>query len=463
MSSSIDEYESIYDAENEQSESLIQRAGENNDSIKNKKISEYLNAKESDSTGGLINVFYGRLPKKDLFRIFWLSSTLAVIIGGFWLLDSLKDAVLEKTIGLEMQPRAKILSVFANLLLVLLYSKLIDLVKKPTLFYVLGVIYSVLFFSLAKIISTAEKNVNLNKDKGPLFTVSGWVSFIVIESFGSSFVALFWAFVNSAGTLDEAKSSYGLIIAGAQVGAILGSTLATLAGPKVSISKLFYLGGTSPVLTAFFVFCYCILFEDHMPREEIVDPVIKPSQSKAEGKGALEGLKLIFRYRFVSMILGISSLYEIALTVLDYQMKVMGVEKYRASAMSEDMFSPESSSKVRESIPKNFAALMGHFGQVTNGLSLLLSLLGTSLIVRKLGLPFTLTIFPVLLVLAITVSYLNPSLWVLFMAVSSLKGLSYALNEPCKEMLYMVTSDSIKPKRGSMCSARGAPRGSVRS
>jgi hypothetical protein len=34
---------------------------------------------------------------------------------------------------------------------------------------------------------------------------------------------------------------------------------------------------------------------------------------------------------------------------------------------------------------EGFAALMGRFGQVTNGLSLLLSLLGTSLIVRRAG------------------------------------------------------------------------------
>ncbi|KAG5183443.1 hypothetical protein JKP88DRAFT_354609 [Tribonema minus] len=144
------------------------------------------------------------------------------------------------------------------------------------------------------------------------------------------------------------------------------------------------------------------------------------------------------RHRFVVMILGISCLYEIALTVLDYQMKVMGVAKFRAAALRGEGGGSAAS--------ENFAALMGRFGQATNGLSLLLSLLGTSLIVRKLGLPFTLTVFPVLLVLAIVVSYFHPSLWVLFVAVSMLKGLTYALNEPCKEMLYMVTSDSIKFK-----------------
>ena len=52
--------------------------------------------------------------------------------------------------------------------------------------------------------------------------VVGWVSFVAIESYGSLAVALFWAFTNATVDLEGAKASYGLIIAGAQVGAIIG-------------------------------------------------------------------------------------------------------------------------------------------------------------------------------------------------------------------------------------------------
>lgn len=50
----------------------------------------------------------------------------------------------------------------------------------------------------------------------------GWVSFVAIESYGSLAVALFWAFTNATVNLEGAKASYGLIIAGAQIGAIIG-------------------------------------------------------------------------------------------------------------------------------------------------------------------------------------------------------------------------------------------------
>ena len=55
---------------------------------------------------------------------------------------------------------------------------------------------------------------------------SGWISYCAIESFGSICVSLFWAFVNSSVNVETAKSAYGLIIAGANLGSIMGPTLA---------------------------------------------------------------------------------------------------------------------------------------------------------------------------------------------------------------------------------------------
>lgn len=67
-----------------------------------------------------------------------------------------------------------------------------------------------------------------------------------------------------------------------------------------------------------------------------------------------------------------------------------------------------------------------------------------SYVVRTLGLPATLRIFPCLLIVASIAAFLYPYLGVLFFFVSILKALSYALNEPCKEMLYIPTSDTIR-------------------
>ena len=55
----------------------------------------------------LFTTLYGHIALDELPRIMWLSALLCCIIGGFWLLDSLKDTVLATTVGLEHQPLSR--------------------------------------------------------------------------------------------------------------------------------------------------------------------------------------------------------------------------------------------------------------------------------------------------------------------------------------------------------------------
>ncbi|CAN0522907.1 unnamed protein product, partial [Ectocarpus sp. 8 AP-2014] len=122
---------------------------------------------------------------------------------------------------LEYQPRAKLVSVAVTLLLVIQYNRLVDSCSKPTqLFYILGACYTLLFLLVSLVLRTAPLGL-ANWGTRPARVV-GWVSFVAIESYGSLAVALFWAFTNSTVDLEAAKASYGLVIAGAQIGAIIG-------------------------------------------------------------------------------------------------------------------------------------------------------------------------------------------------------------------------------------------------
>lgn len=88
------------------------------------------------------------------------------------------------------------------------------------LFYILGACYTLLFLFISLILRSAPLGL-ANWGTRPERVV-GWLSFVAIESYGSLAVALFWAFTNATVDLEAAKASYGLIIAGAQIGAILG-------------------------------------------------------------------------------------------------------------------------------------------------------------------------------------------------------------------------------------------------
>ncbi|CAM9900141.1 unnamed protein product, partial [Choristocarpus tenellus] len=216
-----------------------------------------------------LRFLYGNLPAGDISRIAWLSLMLFSIIGGFWLLDSMKDTVLERTVGMEFQPSAKLLSVFVTLLLVIQYNRLIDTCNKPTLFYILGMSYTTIFIVLGLFLKSARFGMG-NQEANP-FRLVGWVSYVAIETYGSLSVALFWAFTNATVDLEAAKASYGLIIAGAQVGAILGSTAATLVSsrPDLHVWQLYIVGGASPAVMAALVWGYVRLFPDHLPQEQL--------------------------------------------------------------------------------------------------------------------------------------------------------------------------------------------------
>lgn len=106
---------------------------------------------------------------------------------------------------------------------------------------------------------------------------------------------------------------------------------------------------------------------------------------------------------------------------------------------------------------------MGFFGQATNSLSFCLSLLGTSFVIRNLGLRKALLLFPTLLVGAGALVYAYPSLELVFVMMLALKALSYALNNPCKELLYQPTSKAIKFKAKSWIDIFGQRGAKVRS
>ncbi len=426
-----------------------------------KRIKTYLSDTGVRESGGngVVGTLYGRLSLETRRKTGWLSLCLFVIIGGFWLLDSLKDTVLEKSIGMEYQPQAKMLSVLLTLVLVVQYNRIVDLVWKPALFYVVGGCYTGVFTVLGLVLFLTEKADDIDgggsmpsSSTATIFVshppaIVGWLSYVAIESYISVTMGLFWAYVNTSVDLEEAKACYGIIIAGAQIGAILGSTTATFASAEsvrhpLRVSTLYLIGGLTPALMSCIIwrferaFTTNSLHEGEVAANGMRQRQLSALQAAAAGMGTVKsftsGFRLMTSHRYLPLLMGVSCLYEVVLTVLDYEMKVLAVNKYRNGV---------SLSPHREG---EFAALMGHFGQTTNFLSLAMSFLGTSLIVRSLGLPLAISIFPCLLILGVLISTALPSLPTLFITVSVLKSLTYSLGEPCKEMLYMVTSDAVK-------------------
>jgi AAA family ATP:ADP antiporter len=67
-------------------------------------------------------------------------------------------------------------------------------------------------------------------------------------------------------------------------------------------------------------------------------------------------------------------------------------------------------------------------------MALFFSLVGTSYFIRKFGVTFCLTLFPILTGLVLTVVYIFPNLWIVFGGMVTIRALTYALNNPSKKI-----------------------------
>eukprot|EP01084_Bolivina_argentea_P110451 197218_1 len=388
---------------------------------------------------------YGDIPRTERFRVLWLAGILFFIVGGYWLLRSLKDPIVSTIVGVEYIPKCKILSLAVVFCLVFVYNKLIDLFPKHQLFYVVGGFYCLVFISISWML--ADPNIGLRNTNASPNRLLGWVSYCAIESFGSIYITLFWAFVNSTMNFDGAKSAYGLIIAGAQVGSILGPTLAAKCSYIFGVPLLYGMGGGLTCLMIVMVWGYVSIFGSVSIQCEGSSTQQQYSSTKVvkEKTGMLEGFRLLLKYDYVKGIFALSCLFMVEVTILDYAMKVLAYTKYQKAYPFD-----------KEMATEGFTSFIGTFGQATNCVSFAFSLLGTSFVVRHLGLRYTLLAFPSLCACAIVVVMIMPTLEVAFFALILIKAFSYSLNNPCKEMLYQPTSNSVKFKSKSWIDIFGA-------
>jgi AAA family ATP:ADP antiporter len=415
------------------------------------------------------SVYGDTFPWDDFIRTMVLSSTLFVMIGGYWLLRSLKDAVLTALCGVESIPKAKMLSVFVVLGVVAVYNHLLDEksgFRKEQLFYVFGTFYSFLFMGIAYLLKHPTIGLpNQAEDPGRIL---GWVSYCGIESFGSVMVSLFWSFANSNFNLKQAKRSYGVMVATAQLGSILGPTFVSRYGHTLGIPTCYMVGAGCMMTLQLTMWTYVKMFG---VAEEAPKAVEKEDPKKSNKAGILEGIHLFVEHNYVKGIFAISCLFMVEVTIVDYTMKVLAREYFseefpclpfdETTGEAMACWNAETNSAVGLSTEaiKSFTTFMGLFGQATNGLSFFLSFFGTSAVIQYLGLRTTLLLFPSICLIVIITVRMYPTLNVVFASMMILKANSYALNNPTKEMLYQPTSSNVKYKAKSWIDIFGA-RGS---
>lgn len=410
----------------------------------------------------LYHKLYGdSLPISEFIRILSLAATLFFMIGGYWLLRSLKDPVLTALCGVTVIPKAKMLSVFVVLGVVSFYNRLLDTdIPRHQLFYIFGTFYFCLFTLVSMLLM--HPTIGLQNEQPNPTRILGWISYCAIESFGSVMVSLFWSFANSNITLESAKASYGVMVATAQIGSIIGPTIVNQFSPRIGVARIYLVGALCMLMLQVTMYMYISRYGTKERNSTDEDPAVTAKKKKDQA-GITEGLRLFYRHNYVKGIFAISCLFMIEVTIVDFTMKLLARDYFADKFPCEPGMSCYSANTgehgMSQQATASFSSFMGLFGQATNGLSFFLSFFGTSAIIRYLGLRLTLLLFPTLCLCVIIFVRLYPSLYVVFLAMMLLKANSYALNNPTKEILYQPTSPGVRYKAKSWIDIFGA-RGS---
>ncbi|MBP7854498.1 hypothetical protein KAZ82_01015, partial [Candidatus Babeliales bacterium] len=270
---------------------------------------------------GIVQFFYPDIQKSDIKKVSLLGLTFFFMVGAYWLLRLLKDLFFYNSLafpvalgwdadaGRRALPWAKMMSPWIVLGAVIIYTKLVDMFEKHKLFYILTTFYIIGFSAVSAIVFAQSAYGPEYIGKLPL-QLTGYAAYWLTESFGSVLVALFWSFTVSSTTSDQAKRTFPYIVALGQLGSISFSSLLML-GLKTWILFVIAIGLLAGVF----------LTMKYLMKTIPADEMKSDKEEKKSKPDMLAGIKLLLTEPYLIGVLVVSTFYEVAGTIVDYQMK----------------------------------------------------------------------------------------------------------------------------------------------
>ena len=376
----------------------------------------------------IIQTLWGDLKGKELLKYILLAIGLFFLIGSYWPLKTLKDSIFINIVGPLYLPQAKLASLTLFFPLVLLYSKLVDMVSKEKMIYILVGFYGAV--GLILVYYLHHPIIGLHNTAVSVDRYIGWAFYLFVESYISLMVSVYWSFINDITTPESAHKGYGLIFFGSQ----LGGFLLTLLGNFLSFDTTQYAHRVPIIallsIAMFFMVAVIVFILKHMVGNEHLSGYqsrVPETQGIDKPQIAfLDGLRVLVTKPYVMGIFVLIFFQELITTLVGFQMLLLVKSTY-----------------VDPGVVNKF---LFEFNLAIQTLACLFSLLGTSYFQRSFGIKFCLIAFPVLLGLSFIGYLVHPALSTIFYVMLIAKALNYALYQPAKEILYIPTSKNIKYK-----------------
>ncbi|NBQ17272.1 hypothetical protein EBU24_03075 [bacterium] len=368
----------------------------------------------------------GSIEEQEEYQKFVrLGAIIGAIIGIYWIIVPTKEVVFFNTVGAAYLPYAKVFSVLFLVPVLYFYSKLLDRCARQNVFYSMCAFYGIgaLLFSFF----IMHQEYGLANTALSWTRMLGWLWYGFVESFGVLMATYFWSFASDVSTPESAKKGFTILALGAQLGGFIG---------PVVMYYVAFLCGPGPIIGMTSIgMVFIALLMAHFMRvtpQKTLEGFHGYAHHKKEFHvkktkvGFFEGLRLIITQPYLRGIASIGMIWALVSTVLEFYFKMQASTIYtQVNDLNQFFFM--------------FAICM-------NAVSLGAILCGIGAFGRALGLRKTLFFFPLLVLIAVFVVGISPTLFVSFMVLIVTKGLNYVLHDPLKEQLYIPTSRETKYK-----------------
>lgn len=387
--------------------------------------------------------YYSRL------KFIFLSVAFFFVIGGYTVAKELKDSIFVSIVGRTYVPMAKIAAMFVLIPAIFLYAKVVDKVRR----YQLLALYSGIFGLIGLVFAyfLGHPTIGLANTNSSPTRLFGWIFYFFAEGYSPFVVSVFWAFANSVTSPKGAKAHYAYMVSASKLG---GMTTAALAWYVFSLNASCAYGSSYDVFShqIILIFSSCMLLVvplviyglmkkvpgRYLHGYEAVYQVEKEKKKRdpKEGTGILAGLVLLLKYPYVMGIFGMIFFYEVVATILSYLR--LGVAETHSMNVSQ------------------VSAFLFKLIFIMHLVGFLMSLFGTSTLLKRLGERTCLMLIPLLSGALLFYLMVETTPMAIMAAYITLKAVNYAFAWPVRESLYIPTVKEIKFKAKSWVDAFGS-------
>jgi len=271
------------------------------------------------------------MKKYEKLKFFLLTIAFCLVIGAYTIVKELKDTVFVGIVGNEYFPKAKFLVIFFLIPAGLLYSALVDNIRRYQLLSFYCFLYGAILLAFTYLLGSPEYGLD-NTATSP-WRIFGWLYYFILEGFSPFVVGVFWAFANSVSDPKEAKSSYATMVAGSKIGGMATALFAAYLMNNLGATGYFaitdtfahqvLLGGSALLLLCVPIVIYILMRS--VPGsylhgyEAVYKQEKKNSKTGASNTGIFSGIQILLESPYILGIFALVFFYETLNVVLNFQ------------------------------------------------------------------------------------------------------------------------------------------------